>query len=207
MVPMKIASEQEVGCTDGALSWSSRIRGLTRVLGVIWLLALIHNPGRALSATPPGSNSVTLAWDGSSSTEVTGYRVYYGAVSGNYSNSVVVGNGTTNTVPGLASGATYFFAVTAYNASGLESDFSNEISYTVPRKLPTMQIRVTPTRQVVLTVSGPIGHTYDIQATQDLRTWTIIGTVTVGVGGSLDFTDTNAAGVSKCFYRTHDIQP
>ena len=70
-----------------------------------------------------------------------------------------------------------------------------------------MQIRVTPTRQVVLTVTGQIGHTYDIQATQDFTTWTVIGTVTVGAGGSLDFTDTNAASFPKRFYRTHDTQP
>jgi len=181
--------------------------GLTRVLGVILFFALLHNPFQALSATFLGSYSVAFAWDSSPSSEVTGYRVYYGAASGNYSNSVVVGNVTTNTVPGLASGVTYFFAVTAYNASGLESDFSNEISYTVPGGLPTLQIRVTPTRQVVLTVTGLIGHTYDIQATQDLKTWTIIGTVTVGASGSLDFSDTTAANVSKCFYRTCDLQP
>jgi hypothetical protein len=31
--------------------------------------------------------------------------------------------------------------------------------------------------------------------------------VTVGAGGSLDFTDTNAASFSKRFYRTQNIQP
>jgi hypothetical protein len=65
-----------------------------------------------------------------------------------------------------------------------------------------VQLRVTPTRQFILTVNGPIGHTYDIQATQDFKTWTVIGTVTVGASGSLDFTDTNAASFSRRFYRT-----
>ena len=51
-------------------------------------------------------------------------------------------------------------------------------------------------------MTGPIGHTYDILATQDFVTWTVIGTVTVGASGSLDFTDTNAASFSKRFYRT-----
>jgi len=65
-----------------------------------------------------------------------------------------------------------------------------------------LKLRVTPAKQFVLTVSGPTGHTYDIQATQDFITWTVIGTVTVGASGSLDFTDTNAAAFSKRFYRT-----
>ncbi|MGA3269169.1 MAG: hypothetical protein ABSE16_20425 [Verrucomicrobiota bacterium] len=42
----------------------------------------------------------------------------------------------------------------------------------------------------------------EIEATQDFMTWTIISTVTVGSGGSLDFTDTNAAGFPQRFYRT-----
>jgi hypothetical protein len=64
-----------------------------------------------------------------------------------------------------------------------------------------VQLRVTPTKQFVLTVTGPVGHTYDIQATQDFKTWTVIGTATVGAGGTLNFTDTNTASFSRRFYR------
>ena len=52
-------------------------------------------------------------------------------------------------------------------------------------------------------MTGPVGHTYEIQATQDFKTWTVIGTVTVGTNGSFIFTDTNAASFSRRFYRTH----
>jgi hypothetical protein len=100
-------------------------------------------------------------------------------------------------------GATYYFAATAFNTAGLESDYSNEISYTVPiAAFPGVELRVTPTRQFILTVTGTIGHTYDVQASQDLSTWRVIGTVTVGASGSVDFTDTNAANFLKRFYRT-----
>ena len=162
--------------------------------------ALLHNPVQTLSATLQGSYGVALAWGASPTPGITGYRVYYGAASGNYSNSVVVGNATTNMVPGLVSGVTYFFAVTAYNASGLEGTFSNEISF-VPG-LSTVRIHVTANGQAVLTVQGLIGHIYDIQVTPGFKTWTIIGSVTVGASGSLDFTDMNAARFSRRFYRT-----
>jgi hypothetical protein len=75
------------------------------------------------------------------------------------------------------------------------------VSYTVPI-LAGVQLRVTPTRQFILTVTGTIGHTYNIQATQDFKTWTVIGTMTVGTNGLSVFTDTNAASFSRRFYRT-----
>lgn len=166
----------------------------------ILFLALLYHPVQALSAALPSPHSVTLAWDASPSPEVTGYRVYYGAASGDYTNSVVVGDVTTNTVSGLTSGVTYFFAVTAYDTNVVESTFSNEISF-VPG-LPGIRIGVTATGEVVLTVKGLIGQEYDIEATEDFTTWTVIGTVTLGANGSLDFTDASAASFAKRFYRT-----
>jgi len=78
------------------------------------------------------AGSVTLAWDASPDASAVGYRIHYGPASGVYTNSAAVGNVTSATLTGLAEGATYFFAATAYNISGDESLFSNEANYTVP---------------------------------------------------------------------------
>ena len=72
---------------------------------------------------------VTLAWDPSASQNITGYKIYIGSSSRVYGNPVSIGNQTTYTVSGLSSG-THFFAVTAFDADGNESDFSNEVSKT-----------------------------------------------------------------------------
>lgn len=160
--------------------------------------ALLHNSVQA-------GQSVTFAWDRSAETNIVDYRIYYGVASSTYTNMVSTGNATSVTIGNLAEGVTYYFAATAYDIFGLESDFSDEISYLVPMAAG-VQVRVAPAGQTILTVTGPIGRTYDIQATEDLKTWTIIGTVTVGAGGVLDFTDTNAAAFSKRFYRTREIQ-
>jgi len=176
--------------------------GFTRFLGGILFLVLLHS---AQALIPPGSYSVTLTWDGSPGGDVVGYNVYYGPASGVYTNTTVVGNVTTHTVSGLTGGAACFVAVTAYDATGLESAFSNEIGFTPGS--PRVRIRMAPAGQSVLTVSGLIGHTYDLQATENFGTWTIIGAVTVGPGGSVDFTDLNAANFPTRFYRTHDTQP
>jgi hypothetical protein len=74
-----------------------------------------------LSWTPPTQNS-----DGTPLGDLTAYRVYYGTVSGSYPNSTNITN------PGLASfvvdqltPATWYFVITAVNASGVESAYSN----------------------------------------------------------------------------------
>ena len=70
---------------------------------------------------------VSLAWDPSVSPGVTNYRIYRGNSSKNYSAYDHLGNVTTHTVSGLAPGA-WYFAATALDAEGNESDYSNEVS-------------------------------------------------------------------------------
>ena len=64
-----------------------------------------------------------------------GYNLYYGGASGIYTNIIRAANTTNTVVSGLTDGATYYFAATAYDNSGVESPFSNEASYVVPLTL------------------------------------------------------------------------
>jgi len=171
--------------------------GLTTVLGGILLFALFHNPVQA-------AQSVTLAWDPSPDPTVVGYKIYFGVASRTYTNVVDVGNATSVSIPGLVEGTTCFLAATAYDMLGLESVFSNEISHTVPVGLPTVAIRVAANGQVVLTVTGQIGHSYDVLETRAFTAWTVIGTVTLEDNGSLDFVDANAAYFPARFYRAQE---
>src|SRR5262245_1626675 len=84
-----------------------------------------------LSCTNASSQNVSLAWDPNSEPDLAGYIVYYGNASGQYTNSSRLANTTNTTVSGLQQGGTYYFAVTAYNDQGLESDPSNEVFYQV----------------------------------------------------------------------------
>ena len=110
-------------------------------------------------------------------------------------------SGTLSFAPVLNQVGTATITVTV-NDGGVTNNLTSR-SFLVVVGLATEQFRVTKARQFILTVAGPVGHVYDIQATQDFKTWTVIGTVTVGLSGSLDFTDTNAASFSRRFYRTH----
>jgi fibronectin type 3 domain-containing protein len=73
------------------------------------------------------AGSVTLAWDASPSPGVTGYNIYYGTVSGQYTHIVEgIGLDLGVLVPGLRFGGVYYFVVTAFDQYGIESDYSNE---------------------------------------------------------------------------------
>ncbi len=85
----------------------------------------------SLRVSAQASLSVTLTWDPSPGENIASYVVYSGTASGRYSAFTNV-NQTQVTLGGLQSGQTYFFAVTARDTTGEESDPSNEISYQVP---------------------------------------------------------------------------
>tara|TARA_R110002096_G_scaffold8803_2_gene35851 strand:- start:5249 stop:7762 length:2514 start_codon:yes stop_codon:yes gene_type:complete len=84
--------------------------------------------------------SVTLNWtaptendDGSALTDLAGYKLYWGTVSGNYPNSITINNPsvTTYIVDNLSPG-TYEFVATSFNSSGVESIYSGTATKTVP---------------------------------------------------------------------------
>ena len=80
-----------------------------------------------LSWTPPTTNS-----DATPLNDLAGYNVYYGTSSGNYSESIDVGDVLTYQVNNLSTGVTYYFTTTAYDTSGNQSVYSNEVSKTIP---------------------------------------------------------------------------
>jgi hypothetical protein len=85
-----------------------------------------------LFAETSGAATVTLAWDPNPEPSVAGYRLYLGTTPGYYTSSVDVASSTHATISSLIEGVTYYMAVTAYDASGNQSGYSNEIVYTVP---------------------------------------------------------------------------
>ncbi len=72
---------------------------------------------------------VIARWNSNPEPGIIGYKVYYGGTSRNYQYYLDAGNSTNCTLSNLEDGKTYYFAVTAYNASGHESPFSNEMTY------------------------------------------------------------------------------
>jgi hypothetical protein len=123
-----------------------RLMVMAGVTGAGMLLGACHEDsseggaasGAAQGATPASAATVTLNWqaptensDGSPLTDLSGYKIYYGASAGNYSSNIPVPNPglTTYVVENLLPGR-YYFAVTSYNSQGVESTMSPEVAAT-----------------------------------------------------------------------------
>lgn len=103
------------------------------VLGYV-LASVIHWAAGA-------AQSVTLAWNPNSETNLAGYRLYWGTGSRGYQAYGTIPTGTeTYTVTNINAGTKYYFAVTAFTDDGLESDYSDEVSYLVPEPPKTKTI-------------------------------------------------------------------
>nr|AFI78773.1 secreted protein [uncultured bacterium ws198A12] len=88
----------------------------------------------------PVAGSVTLSWaaptrneDGTTLTDLAGYKLYWGTTSGSYPNSVTINDkdATTFVVDNLSPG-TYEFVATSFNTSGVESRYSAPATKVVP---------------------------------------------------------------------------
>ncbi|MCP4299550.1 MAG: hypothetical protein GY783_03100 [Gammaproteobacteria bacterium] len=133
---------------SGLPSWASfddtngRINGTPQSgdVGTYAGISITVSDGQASTTLGPltitvqtaSSGSVTLSWtaptqneDGTTLTDLDGYKIYWGTTSGNYPNSVTIDNEsvTTYVVDNLTSG-TYEFVATSFNTSGVESGYS-----------------------------------------------------------------------------------
>ncbi len=159
-------------------SWqhaSSQIR--YRFLFALLFLALfLFLPGAGYSTI------ITLTWDlNAESEDIAGYKVYTGTSSGNYVEDPICytkSNENSCAVSVSNDGKTHYYAVKAYNGEGLDSDYSNEVSY----KAPAALIKYTITSSSISTystaadpTSGTGGSIYPS------------GSVTVSAGGTCTF--------------------
>ncbi|MDW7679369.1 MAG: fibronectin type III domain-containing protein, partial [bacterium] len=75
------------------------------------------------------ADDLVVQWDPNSESDLKGYKIYYGTDTRSYGQIIDVGDTTSYTITDLTTGFEYFFAVTAYDTAGNESDFSEEASY------------------------------------------------------------------------------
>jgi hypothetical protein len=101
--------------------------------------AMIALPGFSIAVQQASMGSASLSWqpptmrtDGSPLTNLAGYRIRYGTSSGSYPNALVIQNaGVTSAVVENLPPATYYFVISAFDATGLESGFSATVSKTI----------------------------------------------------------------------------
>ncbi len=163
-------------------------RSQARFRAVALAFALLAAPAWASA-----QSALKLQWDASAS--AAGYELSYGLQSGTYTTTIDVGSTTTAVTPALQPGHWYYFAVRAYDATGLRSPYSTEVSgftasitsLTANRGLPT-----APGVPVTWTATPAAGS-----PALDYEFWLVTGTTKVllrGYSSSASYTWTPTNG-------------
>ncbi len=128
------------------------MKDLTRYILLCIIILAFYSCGQGgnssnITGGATGTNSAILNWDppatnvdGTPLTDLAGYKIYYGTTSCNvtsscsYDHVITIDDPTVTSyeVTDLQPGTTYYFAVTAFDTAGNESDYSNEVSKTIP---------------------------------------------------------------------------
>lgn len=163
----------------------------------------------ALLVSP--SFGAVLQWNSTGEPQVAGYKAYIGMESRNYVRILDTMQQTHVTLTGLDAGTTYYFAATAYDATGLESDFSDEVRYTPPvdgDSSVMLPFSFENTGNgIVLRMVGEPGQRCWIVASADLKTWQQIRSFTFSDNSSVEISDPSSAGIPMRFYRVIASRP
>jgi hypothetical protein len=106
-------------------------------------------PGTGGTGSDPGTGTdpvvgtgvATVNWmppteytDGSTLTNLAGYKIYYGTSLGTFNSVITINNvGITSfMIDNLPAGKTYYFVVTAFDSNGKESNYSAVGTKTIP---------------------------------------------------------------------------
>jgi hypothetical protein len=153
-------------------------------------VALALSVGSASAAT---FHSIPLAWNAPPEAGITGYKVYVGAASQQYTQVLNAGTTPALSVANMEFGKTYYFAVSAVGSTGLESPLSTELSVKIAQPpLPVGGgISTNGSGQAGLNWSYPVSAfssspQFMIESSPDLVQWTQVATVlpAAAVGGN-----------------------
>jgi hypothetical protein len=114
------------------------------------------------------SESVVLSWN-AGNRAITGFTVYYGTSSHDYSSTLTVGDTNRAVISGLTFGATYYFAVSETDILGHQSALSSETSFVAGSA--TLTSANLGGQQMTITLQGSPGQTYIIQSSTDFINW------------------------------------
>jgi hypothetical protein len=141
----------------------------------------------------------TVRWEaplknanGTTLTDLAGYNVYYGRQQRSYDTKIRVSNINTNeyTLTNLSKDITYYCSVTAFDNSGNESSYSDEVSISGY----SLTVNKTGTGSGVVT-SSPAGITCGTACTNGFDTGSVV-TLTATPDGNSEFAGWSGGGCS-----------
>jgi hypothetical protein len=132
-------------CTaSGGWSGTRPVSGTATVGPIVadttYSLACSGNGNNVVAMTTVAVREAQLSWarptknvDGSTLTNLSGYKIHYGTKSRSYTQTLAVnGAATLQKTVALSGPGTWYFSLTAVDSSGVESAYSGEVSKAIP---------------------------------------------------------------------------
>ncbi len=155
-----------------------------------------------MEAAPLCAIPCELAWNLCQDSTVSGYCLYYGITSSAITNRLDVGKTNLVTINNLFA-SSYFFYVTAYNSSGVESPPSTVMYYT-PQALSGVKLTrlINGTMNLhFLTATGAACHV-EYSPTLTPPHWQTLAGATADATGNVTITDPLTGNPPARFYRS-----
>lgn len=166
------------------------------------LLLFLPGFSRLEGAVALPASPCTLGWTLSQDISVAGYALYFGIGRSSATNRQVLGMTNTVTLFNLLASSNYFFYLTSYDASGMESPPSNVLSYKPPA-VSSLKLTSPSGGTMNLQFRAAPGSFCLIQYTPTLNPaqWQILGSAMADANGNIVMTDATAGNSPSRFYR------
>lgn len=171
-----------------------------------WLLLHLTSgfPADAQTFAKP----ITLGWNAAADMAVRGYAIYYGRTNLTANTRINAGSNLSCTISDLLVGVTYRIYAVSYNAQGVESPPSNQLTFTPITPAPT---NVPPRLQIARQANGSMTLSYaagtntkcaiQFAPTPTAKYWQTLTNIAANQAGNIIFTDISASRVPQRFYR------
>lgn len=151
---------------------------------------------------------ITLGWNAASDVTIRGYAIYYGRTNLTTNTRIDSGTNLSCTISGMLVGVTYRIYAVSYDAQGIESLPSNQITFTpttpaAPNPPPRLQIARQADGSMKLSLTTATNVTCAIQfaSTPTAQYWQTLTNVPANQAGNVIATDISASRVPQRFYR------
>jgi hypothetical protein len=143
--------------------------------------------------------SISVAWNVTAG--ATGYYFYCGTNSSSYEYQMDAGTNTTITLTGLQEGQTNYLMVVGYNAARMLGTPSSQVTFIVPGCIRFNAVARSG-NPAGLSFPVAVGHTYEVQASTNLQSWTNIWQTTTSTSNAwVYYQDPQASSFAELFYR------
>jgi hypothetical protein len=162
---------------------------------------------------------VSLAWSANPESNVAGYKIYFGTVSGSYPTVFDAGDVTQAALPPMILGKTYYVALRAYNRESLDGPLSAELAITASPPGPVASTGFATAASGAGALQWKYPRTaaipadrFKIQSSEDLVQWSAAGTRTAADAIRSDsewlyFEVPFATGKPRQFFRVSAVNP